>query len=195
MNDTFAAGVEPGGLRTSQEIKILICYLLRTVEQPMLRDDVTDILVGNGMANYFDIEEAMEELLRLQHLVQSDDRRIATTVSGAQIGDELSVRIPYTLRERSVKAALRLLRRRSIEKDNMVTVDRSPDGARLVTCAVQDCGKTLFSVTLRVADAHQEETVRENFLNDPTLLYRSALAVLTGDAGLRRAGSQIVIDL
>ena len=35
MNDTFAAGVEPGGLRTSQEIKILICYLLRTVEQPM----------------------------------------------------------------------------------------------------------------------------------------------------------------
>ena len=108
MNDTFAAGVEPGGLRTSQEIKILICYLLRTVEQPMLRDDVTDILVGNGMANYFDIEEAMEELLRLQHLVQSDDRRIATTVSGAQIGDELSVRIPYTLRERSVKAALRL---------------------------------------------------------------------------------------
>ena len=126
MNDTFAAGVEPGGLRTSQEIKILICYLLRTVEQPMLRDDVTDILVGNGMANYFDIEEAMEELLRLQHLVQSDDRRIATTVSGAQIGDELSVRIPYTLRERSVKAALRLLRRRSIEKDNTVTVDRSP---------------------------------------------------------------------
>ena len=79
--------------------------------------------------------------------------------------------------------------------DNTVTVDRSPDGARLVTCAVQDCGKTLFSVTLRVADAHQEETVRENFLNDPTLLYRSALAVLTGDAGLRRAGSQIVIDL
>ena len=93
----------------------------------------------------------VEELLRLQHLVQSDDRRIATTVSGAQIGDELSVRIPYTLRERSVKAALRLLRRRSIEKDNTVTVDRSPDGARLVTCAVQDCGKTLFSVTLRGA--------------------------------------------
>ena len=135
MNDTFAAGVEPGGLRTSQEIKILICYLLRTVEQPMLRDDVTDILVGNGMANYFDIEEAMEELLRLQHLVQSDDRRIATTVSGAQIGDELSVRIPYTLRERSVKAALRLLRRRSIEKDNTVTVDRAPDGARRGTSA------------------------------------------------------------
>lgn len=195
MSDTFSAGVEPGGLQSAQEIKILLCYILHTVNQPISRDEVTDILVGGGMANYFDVEEAIEDLLRLQHLVESDDRRIATTVSGAQIGDSLSVRIPYTLRDRSVKAALRLLRRHQIEKDNTVTVRPAEDGSRFVTCTVQDRGRPLLSVTLRVADDYQAAQIREQFLADPTLLYRSNLAVLTGDAGLRRAGSQLVIEL
>ena len=51
MFDAFSAGVEPGGLRTTEEIKILLCYMLHTVQQPMPRGDVTDIVVGGGMAN------------------------------------------------------------------------------------------------------------------------------------------------
>lgn len=94
MFDAFSAGVEPGGLRTTEEIKILLCYMLHTVQQSMDRSDVTDILTGSGMANYFDVENAIEELLRLQHLVEGEDRRIATTVTGGQIGEELSVRVP-----------------------------------------------------------------------------------------------------
>ena len=86
MADAFMAGVEPGGLTNVQEIRILLCYMLRSVNAPVPRDALTDIITAGGMANYFDTEEAIEELLRLQHLVQSEDRLIATTVTGAQIG-------------------------------------------------------------------------------------------------------------
>ena len=195
MSDAFAAGVEPGGLRTAQEIKILICYLLHTVNQPLGRDDLTDIIVGEHMANYFDTEEAIEDLLRLQHLVQSDDRRIATTVTGSEVGESLSVRVPYTVREKCARMALELLKRRRIEQDNTVTVEPLPDGSCEVTCAVRDQGKDLMRVTLLVADEKQAALVRERFLADPALLYRADLAVLTGSADYRRAGTQLVIKL
>ena len=195
MSDVFSAGVEPGGLRTFQEIKILLCYMLATVQKPVRRDDVTDILVEGGMANYFDIEEAIDELLRLQHLVEGEDRLIATTVTGNEIGNQLSVRVPYTLRERSVKAALRLLRRKEIEKENSVTFRRDEDGRCTVTCTVEDQGQPLMSVTLRVADEQQAKQIREAFLEDPGLLYRTNLAVLTGDTSLRRAGNQLTLKL
>ncbi len=195
MADAFTAGVEPGGLTTSQEIKILLCYMLHTVAQPIGRDEVTDIITAEGMANYFDTEEAIEELIRLQHLVETEDRLLATTVTGGQIGESLSLRIPYTLRERSVKAALALLRRRRIEKDNKVDIDKLEDGGYRVTCRVQDQGMDMLTVSLRVFDRRQAEQIRENFLNDPSLLYRSNLAVLSGDAGMRRAGTQLVIKL
>ncbi len=195
MGDVFSAGVQPGGLNTSQEIKILLCYMLHTVNRPMARDEVTDIIVAGEMANYFDVEDAIEELLRLQHLVTDGERHIATTVTGSQIGETLASRIPYTLRERSVKAALALLKRRAIEQDNKVDIRRLENGGCEVTCTVLDQGRVLLAVTLRVADEFQAEQIKENFLADPSFLYRSNLAVLTGDASLRRAGTQLIIQL
>ena len=140
-------------------------------------------------------EQIRQELLRLQHLIQSDERQIATTVTGGQIGESLSVRIPYTLREKSVKAALQLLKRRRIEKDNKVDIRRLDEGGYAVTCRVMDGELELLQVSLRVADEWQAAQIKEHFLEDPSLLYRSNLAVLTGDAGLRRAGTQLVIKL
>ena len=195
MSDAFSAGVTPGGLYNAEEIKILLCYMLHTVGQPMHRDQVTDIITTEGLANYFDTEEAIEELIRLQHLVQSEDRQLATTVTGGQIGESLSVRVPYTVRDRAVNAALQLLKRRAIERENKVEIQRLDAGGFEVTCIVQDQTVDLLRVTLRVTDEWQAKQIKEQFLTDPSLLYRSTLAVLTGDAALRRANTQLVIKL
>ncbi len=195
MADVFSAGVQPGGLYTSQEIKILVCYMLNTVHHPMPRDEVTDILVSGEMANYFATEEAIEELLRLQHVVSDENACLAITDTGAQIGEMLATRVPYTLRDRAAKAALALLKRREIEQDNTVTIRRLDDGGYEVTCAVLDQGKTLLSVMLRVADDYQAAQIKENFLADPSFLYRGNLAVLVGDANLHPAGGQLIITL
>lgn len=195
MADAFMAGVEPGGLTNVQEIRILLCYMLNTVAAPIPRDALTDIITAGGMANYFDTEDAIEDLIRLQHLVQSDDKLVATTVTGNQIGESLGVRIPYTLRERSVKAALQLLKRREVERDNKVDIRKLEEGGYEVTCTVMDGDRALLSVTLRVSDPWQAEQIKEQFLTDPALLYRSNLAVLTGDANMRRAGTELVIKL
>ena len=195
MADAFMAGVEPGGLTNVQEIRILLCYMLNSVAAPIPRDALTDIITAGGMANYFDTEDAIEDLIRLQHLVQTEDRLVATTVTGNQIGESLGVRIPYTLRERSVKAALQLLKRREVERDNKAEIRKLEEGGYAVTCTVMDGERSLLSVTLRVSDPWQAEQIKEQFLTDPALLYRSNLAVLTGDAGMRRAGSELVIKL
>lgn len=195
MADAFMAGVEPGGLTNLQEIRILLCYMLNTVGQPVPRDAVTEIIIGGGMANYFDTEAAVEELLGQRHLTQDQQKNLAVTATGAQIGDSLSVRIPYTLRERSVAAALKLLKRRAVEQDNKVDISKLEEGGYAVTCTVQDRGRDLLSVTLRVSDAWQAQQIKEQFLADPALLYRSNLAVLTGDAGMRRAGTELIVRL
>ena len=195
MADAFIAGVEPGGLTNLQEIRILLCYMLNTVGQPVPRDAVTEIIIGGGMANYFDTEAAVEELLRGHHLTEDGDTMLSVTATGAQIGDSLSVRIPYTLRERSVAAALKLLKRRQVEQDNKVEIRKLEEGGYAVTCTVQDRGRDLLSVTLRVADQWQAQQIREQFYADPALIYRGNLAMLTGDAGMRRAGSELVIKL
>ncbi len=193
IQDAFSAGVEPGGLYTSQEIKILICYMLLGVGEPMDRQMVTELIAGNGMANFFETAAAVDELARQGHLTE-EEGRISLTETGRQVGDTLAGMIPYTLRERSVKAALQLLTRIRREQENTVELEKLDHGYR-VTCTIQDSASPLMSVSLRVADDMQAGLIRENFLDDPTLLYRSLLAILTGDAGMRRADTEIAIRL
>ena len=169
--------------------------MLQAVAAPIPRDALTDIITAGGMANYFDTEDAIEDLIRLQHLVQTEDRLLATTVTGNQIGESLGVRIPSTLRERSVKAALQLLKRREVERNNKADIRKLEEGGYEVTCSVMDGERALLSVTLRVSDPWQAEQIKEQFLTDPALLYRSNIAVLTGDANMRRAGTELVIKL
>ena len=123
-HDGFSAGVEPGGLYSPQQIKILICYMLDGAGEPMPRQAVLDIIAGGGMANFFETGAAIDELVRLQNLEESEDGHISLTEKGRQAASTLFGLIPYTLRERSVKAALQLLTRIRRERENSVRIDK-----------------------------------------------------------------------
>ena len=193
-HDAFSAGVEPGGLYSSQEIKILICYMLAGVDEPLPRQSVLEIIATGGMANFFEAGAAIDELIRLHNLTEGEAGRLYLTEDGRQAASTLSGMIPFTLRERSVQAALKLLTRMRREKENRVTVKKLEHG-RLVTCEIQDAGQPLLSFSLRVADDLQAGLIRERFLEDPTLIYSSLIALLTGDAAWKRNDKRIEIDL
>ncbi|MBQ9964694.1 MAG: DUF4364 family protein [Clostridia bacterium] len=191
--DTFSAGVEPGGLHTRNEIKLLICYMLGNAGGPISRNDVLDIVCADGMANFFDTSAAIDELIELHNLCEQEDGTLTVTAEGAHATNVLVDHIPYTLRERSVKAALRLLSRRRNEQENHVDIQKTENGYT-VTCTVGGGETPLLTFTLLVADDRQAEQVQEQFLQDPLLLYQSLIAVLTGGASFETA-DRITIDL
>lgn len=193
QHDAFSAGVEPGGLHSRHEIKILICYTLLAVGSPMPRGDVLDVICGGGMANFFDTSAAIDELIELGNLHEREDDTLVVTDTGAHAADTLADLLPYTVRERSAKAALQLLARRRNEQENRVNIQKTDNG-HTVTCTVGDDDAPLLSFTLLVSDERQAEVVREQFLQDPLLLYQSVIAVLTGGARFE-ANERIVIDL
>ena len=62
--DAFDAGIELGGLRSRDDIRLLICYLLKSVDAPMTRQMLNDAMQEDGLANFFEVGQAMEELLK-----------------------------------------------------------------------------------------------------------------------------------
>lgn len=193
QNDAFGAGVEPGGLHSRHEIKILICYMLVAAGVPMPRGDVLDIICGGGMANFFDTSAAIDELIELGNLAEHEGDTLSVTDAGSHAADTLADLLPYTVRERSAGAALQLLSRRRNEQENRVDIQKT-DVGYTVTCTVGDGAAPLLSFTLLVSDDRQAALVRERFLEDPLLLYQSTVAVLTGGARFE-TNDRIVIDL
>ena len=49
--DAFTGGVDPGGLWVQNDIRILICYILDSVQAPLSQEDLSRIVQGRGLAN------------------------------------------------------------------------------------------------------------------------------------------------
>ena len=66
--DVFTGGVDPGGLWTKNDIRILICYILSSVSAPLTGEDISGIMQGKALANYFETADALAGLVKLGHI-------------------------------------------------------------------------------------------------------------------------------
>lgn len=182
--DASGAGVEPGGLRSTAEIKLLICYMLHCVDKPVPRELIAEILIQDSLANYFEINNAVSELLRQGHIEMGSDAPDApcrVTESGRHIAKTLELDLPYTVRTKAVSTAVKFLEKVRRQRENEVLIERREEGGYCVTCRVMDGATELMAVRILVADQLQASTIREIFLDDPAVAYSGVLALFTGD--------------
>lgn len=192
--DGFSAGVAPGGLYRREDIQLLLCYVLCTAEEPFPRDILMDIVVGNGMANFFETTEALEGLLTIGSVTQDDEEQLTITAEGRSAAETLHRRLPLTLRERSAALAIQALARRRHERETTVEVTDLPHGCA-VTCTIPDGDAPLLTLSLKVGDRTQAAWIRDHFVEDPSLLYRSILSILTGRAEVSAQDGETTIHV
>ncbi len=193
-HDAFTSGVAPGGLLNSREIRVLVCYMLSGVDEPMDRQTIVEIIFAEGMANFFETEAAIDELINLGNLTEDEEGFLELTPVGREASETLSGRLPFTIRTRAVEAAVKLMTRKRRAKDTKVDIVKLDTGVA-VTCSIDRTEHPMMSFTLRVADTQQAELVRDRFLDDPVTIYRLLISLLSGEANVRKFDNHTMIDL
>ncbi len=193
-HDAFTSGVAPGGLLNSREIRVLVCYMLNSVDEPMDRQTIVEIIFAEGMANFFETEAAIDELINLGNLTEDENGFLELTPVGREASETLTSRLPFTIRTRAIEAAVKLMTRKRRAKDTKVDIVKLDTGVA-VTCSIDRTEHPMMSFTLRVADTEQAELVRDRFLDDPVTIYRLLISLLSGEANVRKFDNHTMIDL
>lgn len=180
--DAFTAGIEPGGLRTKNDIRILICYLLTSVKAPLSKEDLVEILIEDGLANYFEVTDAIAEMAEKGIIVLSGQNPQFCTAgeSAEMISRQLDSELPSSVRRKALCAAINLLAKAKREKENKVEIAQTERGYR-VTCHISGGKADLMDFALYVPDLQQANLVKENFHRSPETVYRMLLALVTGN--------------
>jgi hypothetical protein len=180
--DAFDAGIELGGLRNRDDIRLLICYLLKSVDAPMTRQMLNDAMQEDGLANFFEVGQAIEELLKTGNItadILDDEEVLIVTERGREAAELLQTSLPRTVREKAVNSAIRLTTRAKVERDNNIEVKKEDEGGYTITFTLFDRGTELMKLSIYVVDSLQLETVKQNFINDPVKVYSSIITSLT----------------
>ena len=98
-NDAFTAGVRPGGLTNSTEIRLLLCYLVKNAG-PITRTEIENALMEEALVNYFEIGSCLDDIAR-QQLVTVEGDRYTITDKGRKVAQELAYDLPRSVREKA----------------------------------------------------------------------------------------------
>jgi len=184
--NAFTGGVEPGGLRSQNDIRILICYLLTSVNAPLSAEDIAKILQEKALANYFEIGDALSSLCIKKNIRQNENGDYEILPPGREIARELDTVLPLSVRDKTLESAVALLSRARNEWENRVEIDEQPRGGYQVTLHISGGNFDMMRLTLQVPDKKQAKLVKENFHRDPLRVYSLLLAALTGDKSMQR---------
>lgn len=180
--DTFDEGIALGGLRSKREIKVLICYLLFSVKEPLSESLVTEAIREYELANFFEVKAAFDELKRSENLeeagVTDGEQTYCLTDNGKMVAEQLESTLAYSVKEKALKCAIELLAQRKIQRENFVEIAKTEAGYT-VNCRVSGGEVDLLSFTLYAPDAEQAEIMKRSFLSYPPTVYKTMLALMT----------------
>lgn len=180
--NTFSEGIAPGGLREQTEIKLLVCYLLKSLDKPLSRNQINEILQEYPIANYFEVNQAMSDLIKNGNIISKleGDEEILQ-ITGQTKFDVATIErsLPRSIREKAVNAALKIMTRERIKKESNVEITELESGGYHVTFTVNDVNTELLKLTIYVSDRSQIEIVKRNFYNDAVSIYSNIISSLT----------------
>lgn len=179
--DAVSAGVsEIGGLFSTAEIRILLCYLIASIKKPVPGRMLADVLHYEGIANVFEVNDSIAALCQSGHLecVDTAEDTYVTTNSGKDVAETLKTTLSITVKERAFSAALKMVSRFNNSKETDIKISREGDKT-FITCSAIDNGDPFMSVKLLVTDEEQAIFIREKFLEDPSKIYSEIIEMLT----------------
>lgn len=171
-------------LKDKNDIKIFILYLLWHVHYPLDFSTVNDIVVQDGVVGYFDFAECFAELLETGNI--AEETRDGTclyriTEQGIRVAENLQSKLLVTIREKSLKSAMRLLSFRKRGSKVSCSSEDLGDGTYQFHCSITEEGRTAMELSLHVDTPQLLSLMKYNFNDRPEVIYRGILAILSGE--------------
>ena len=179
----FMQNVKVGGPNTIFDIKVMLCYLLNTLNKPISAENLLNVMMSQELVNYFEYESAMAELVnggQVEKFTHDDEDFYKISEQGASIVVELESSLSASLKSRVVEAAVKLLAYRQNERENKADIIEVEGGYNLVI-EIPGHPQPLCKIELFFPERLQAQMARDGFLNDPTLTYTAILSAVTGD--------------
>lgn len=180
--NTFTEGVKPGGLTTGTEVRILLCYLLNTIDTPVSREQIEEVLLGEELANYFVVAEGLAQIVA-QGLATEEQNGYLISPAGRSVAQTLARDVPRAVREAAVRGVVRARQYAAKAAAHHSEIVQTENG-RTVHCSIADGTGSLFEMALYMPDELSANMVRRHFIDHGDQVYKLVLAALTNNRKL-----------
>ena len=179
MSNAFSGGVGKGGLTKTEEIRLLVLYVLQIASVPFSMESITQSITNSALANYFEVTNAVKSLCDDLLVLKDDESNYLLTDEGKSCINELKSMLNfYVLEEAKRQTSKQVLLARRL-KENEVKITPVGSGYN-VSISMTEQGREFFGFNIYVGTLNDAQTVKQRFLDDPMAIYSSNIKLLLG---------------
>ncbi len=162
------------------DLKVIICYLLATIKEPVPITETAQLFHYEGIANYFDTQTAIYELEKEGYITQSTKGKdmMIIAAKGESLSNTLKESVSIVLREKIYNAVVKMLARYKSERDTNIEITEEKNGF-LLTCKVIGGDETLLSFSIMLPNMAQANSLRERIIKNPKYYCDAFIELLT----------------
>lgn len=177
-NSALTAGVRVGGLTDRTEIKILLCYLLSELKQPITQNQLIECVCGQELVNYFEMQSALQHLLD-NNLIKEDENGYSILPEGKDIARQLESVVSTTVKRYAYTMAVNILQYESLKKQHKIKISPVEGGGFNLHCSIEDDEFTIFSMDIVMPDEKSAEFAGEQFILKGQDIFKCVLGITT----------------
>ena len=180
-NDSKFDRIVPENIFDSGDLKVLICYMLTSLNEAVPATEMAQLFHYEGIANYFDTQTAIFELEQDGYIQSVSGKDMyQTTAKGKNLSDTLKESISSSLRTKVYNAVVKMLTRYKAERDTDIVIEQKQSGY-LLTYRVTGGEETILSFSLMLPNMSQATALKEQILKDPKYYCDAFIELLTED--------------
>lgn len=181
---------QQGSITDEERARLLILYGLKALGQLIPYDSLVELMIMSDEINYFDFVNDFEALMASGHIDSFENdgiKVVCITPSGEETLESLEKRIPYSIREKTAKDAMKITSK--LRFKSQVYAENAETGkGYTVTCNIIEDNEPMLKLTLGVANKMQALSIAESFEKDPQKYYSSIIEMFIDDLTKKNTG-------
>ncbi len=172
--------VEHGGLHSVGDVKALILYISNSAARPLMQEHFTEIVLHDGLVNYFDFSQAFQELLEeglLDYASLDEQDQFIITEVGIQTQKLYEKNLPFNVRKKTLAALTKVLGKIKIDSSTHTDIVAAESGYYVV-CRLTENQQTLLEYKVLVPDEMQAHIIADQFAKFPTEKYQAIMSAV-----------------
>ncbi len=159
--------------------KLIILLIFKEMGFPLLKGQITDIILQNNLINYFDLQQSFHELEKLQMIqkIKNKEQYVITKI-GQQTITALLSRIPEDISDLIKNYTAKNKENIKLETQVFASYIKKSDIEYIVVLKVVENDITLIELKLNVVSALQAKQICAKWKQSHSLIYNQVFNIL-----------------
>jgi len=164
------------------DVKLLILYVMSLVEEPISAQTIYELCYQDECLSYFDVQEAVPQMVETGHLEKQEDARYVITEKGRETTEITHDSIAFPVKHRAKMAVERLNRTNKREQFIRTDIQKKENGEYSVLMGLDDFQGQLMNLELTMPTLQQARRLEAAYRKNAETVYQSVLIGLLEEA-------------